>query len=93
MDALVSSALMIRLSLQPSPASETSAFNNIREYPRLQQALGRALAFSYQRFELLAFLNAQPHNILLYRNLLRSHDCLRRMPSDQSESQIRILAN
>src|SRR6266478_1501889 len=27
-----------------------------------------ALAFSYQRFELLALLNAQPHNILLYRN-------------------------
>src|SRR6266536_1366255 len=32
MDALVSRALMIRLSLQPSPASETSAFNNIRAF-------------------------------------------------------------
>src|SRR5438132_11478590 len=30
MDALVSRALMIRLSLQPSPASDASAFNNIR---------------------------------------------------------------
>src|SRR5438445_6128974 len=30
METLVSKALMIRLSLQPSPASETSAFNNIR---------------------------------------------------------------
>src|SRR6266478_3072217 len=30
MDGLVSSALMIRLSLQPSPASDASAFNNIR---------------------------------------------------------------
>src|SRR5216683_3712665 len=30
MEALVSSALMIRLSLQPSPASDASAFNNIR---------------------------------------------------------------
>ena len=32
MDAVVSSASMIRLSLQPSPASETSAFNNIRAF-------------------------------------------------------------
>jgi hypothetical protein len=30
MDALVSKAWMIRLSLQPSPASETSAFNAAR---------------------------------------------------------------
>src|SRR5258708_27284477 len=30
MDGLVSSALTIRLSLQPSPASDASAFNNIR---------------------------------------------------------------
>ncbi len=32
MDGLVSSALMIRLSLQPSPACETSAFNKIRAF-------------------------------------------------------------
>src|ERR1700729_4489446 len=32
MDGLVSSALMIRLSLQPSPACETSAFNKIRVF-------------------------------------------------------------
>src|ERR1700730_5666529 len=32
MDALVSSALIIRLSLHPSPASETSAFNKIRAF-------------------------------------------------------------
>src|SRR5260370_42026127 len=32
MDALVSRALMIRLSLQPSPDSETSAFSNIRAF-------------------------------------------------------------
>src|SRR5713226_2173100 len=31
-DALVSRALMIRLSLQPSPDSETSAFNNMRAF-------------------------------------------------------------
>jgi hypothetical protein len=32
MDTLVPKALMIRLSLHPSPASETSAFNNIRAF-------------------------------------------------------------
>src|SRR5437588_11258242 len=38
-DALVSSALMIRLSLQPSPASDTSAFNNLRAFNRRWAAL------------------------------------------------------
>jgi hypothetical protein len=32
MDALVSKALMIRLSLHPSPASEMSAFNRMRAF-------------------------------------------------------------
>ncbi len=32
MDGLVSSALMIRLSLQPSPDCETLAFNKIRAF-------------------------------------------------------------
>jgi hypothetical protein len=50
------------------------------------QPLGRALSFSDQRFKPFAFLAAQPHNIFLYRNLLRSHDCLRRLRCDQSES-------
>jgi len=39
MEALVSSALMIRLSLQPSPASDTSAFNNIRAFSNRCAAL------------------------------------------------------
>ena len=61
----------------------TPAFTGFRDiglqqYPRLQQPLRRALSFPDQRFKPLAFLAAQPHNILLYRNLLRSHDCLRR---------------
>src|ERR1700726_2230504 len=34
METLVSKALMIRLSLPPSPASETSAFNKIRAFSR-----------------------------------------------------------
>jgi len=32
MDGLVSRARMIRLSLQPAPSSEISAFNNIRAF-------------------------------------------------------------
>ena len=38
----------------------------------------QALALPYQHFKPFALLAAQPHNIFLYRNLLRSHDCLRR---------------
>jgi hypothetical protein len=37
--------------------------------------------------EPFAFLAAQPHNIFLYRNLLRSHDCLHRPTGDESESR------
>ena len=33
------------------------------------------------------FLAAQPHDILLYRNLLGTHDCLRRPRCDGIESQ------
>src|SRR5580692_4679011 len=39
MDGLVSSALIIRLSLQASPAAETSAFNKIRAFSSRWAAL------------------------------------------------------
>jgi hypothetical protein len=39
MDGLSSRASMIRLSLQPSPASETSAFNNIRAFSNRRAGL------------------------------------------------------
>jgi hypothetical protein len=68
MDALVSSALMIRLSLQPSPAYDTSAFNKIRAFSRRWAAL-----LPFRISASLALLNTQPHNVLLYRNLLHSH--------------------
>jgi hypothetical protein len=38
----------------------------------------RALSLEDQRLKLLAFLAAQPHNVLLYLNLLPSLDCLHR---------------
>src|SRR6476620_6119801 len=59
----------------------------LQQYSRLQQPLRRALAFPYQRFKLFALLAAQPNNILLYRNLLGSHDCLHRPRCNEIESQ------
>ena len=76
-------ALIIRLSLQPSPASDTSAFNNIRAFSSRCAALLplRISASSCSRSSPLS------RNILLYRNVLNSHDCLRRIRCDQSESK------
>ena len=61
----------------PVVAPPFAGFRDIglQQYPRLQHPPRRALSFPDQRFKLFAFLAAQPHNILLYRNLLRSHDC------------------
>src|SRR5262249_21282433 len=50
----------------------------LQQDPRLQYPARRALSFPKQRFKPFAFLAAQPHNILLYRNPLTSHDCLPR---------------
>ena len=79
MDALVSRASMIWLSLHPSPASETSAFNKIR-------AVRGVASFPDQRCKPFTFVVAQPYNIFLYENFLRSHDRLRRSRRDESES-------
>ena len=62
METLVSKALIIQLSLQPAPASEISAFNNIRAFGGRRAGLlpaSRIDASSRSRF-----LVAQPHNIL-----------------------------
>ena len=50
----------------------------LQQDARLQQPPRRAFSLADQRFKLLAFLAAQPHNVLLYRNLLPSHDRLHR---------------
>jgi hypothetical protein len=42
--------------------------------------------FSNQRCELHTFAVAQPHNLFLYYNFLRSHDRLRRSGRDETES-------
>jgi hypothetical protein len=75
MDALVSKAAMILLSLHPSPASETSAFNKTRGF---QQPPRRAFALADHHLKRVVFLAAQPRNVLLYRNLLSGHDRLPR---------------
>jgi len=77
---------MIRLSLQPAPASEQSASTIFS--PFSSRCAG--FAFPYQRFKPFAFLAAQPNNILLYRNLLGSHDCLRRRVATESNHKIII---
>jgi hypothetical protein len=70
MDTLVSRALMIRLSLHPSPASETSAFNKIRPFSSRCAGL---FPFRISFFGPLALIGTQPHHISLYRNLLPCH--------------------
>src|SRR6266540_4133906 len=62
----------------PVVAPPFASFRDIglQQDPRLQYPARRALSFPNQGFKPFAFLAAQPHNILLYRNLLRSHDCL-----------------
>src|SRR5664279_3495980 len=64
----------------PAVTPPFTSFRDIglQQYPRLQQLLRWALSFPNQRFQSFAFLAAQPHNIFLYRNLLRRHDYLPR---------------
>src|SRR6267143_5732891 len=64
----------------PVVAPPFASFRDIglQQDPRLQYPARRALSFPNQGFKPFAFLAAQPHNIFLYRNLLRSHDCLPR---------------
>src|SRR5467141_72153 len=73
----------------PAVAPTCTGFRDIglQYYSRLQQPLRRALAFAYPRFTPFAFLAAQPHDILLYRNLLGPPHFLRRPRCDGIESQ------
>ena len=73
----MSKAWMIQLSLQPSPASETSAFNRMRAFN--SRFAGLFPLPADQRFQMLAFPRAQPRHIyFLYRNVLSRHARLRR---------------
>src|SRR5207245_6797829 len=78
----------------PVVAPPFASFRDIglQQDPRLQYPARRALSFPNQRFKPFSFLAAQPHNILLYRNLLRSHDCLPRQ-SLATKANHQILSN
>src|SRR5262249_15567201 len=78
----------------PVVAPPFASFRDIglQQDPRLQHPARRALSFPNQCFKPFAFLAAQPHNILLYRNLLRSHDCLPRQ-SLATKANHQILSN
>src|SRR5271157_4004381 len=65
-------------NLAVTPSIPTFRDIGLEQYPRLQQPLRGALPFPNQRFKPFAFLATQPHHIFLYRNLLCSHDRLRR---------------
>src|SRR4029453_7567118 len=58
----------------------------------LQQPPCRAFALPDQRLKLSALFGAQPHNVLLYRNLLPSHDRLPRQ-CRRGQANQQILSN
>ena len=68
---LVSSAAAIALSLQPSPASDTSLFRRMRALVSNCAGLSPART---RAFEPLALLGAQPHHIPLDRDLFARHE-------------------
>src|SRR5271169_5479769 len=68
---LVSSAAAMALSLHPSPASDTSAFNKMRA---LVTICAGVLARANHGFEPIALLGAQLHHVLLDRNILLGHE-------------------
>jgi len=86
---LVSSAAAIRLSLQPSPASDTSAFSRMR----LRQQLGGTLAFADQRVEPIAFLHVEPDHVFLDGDLFPGHESPPSLPCCDRDSEIPVMIN
>src|SRR2546428_2047174 len=81
---LVSSAAAIRLSLQPSPASDMS---------RLRQQLGGTLAFANQLVESIAFLRVEPDHVFLDGNLFPGHESPPSLPCRARDSEIPVMIN
>jgi hypothetical protein len=84
---LVSSAAAI--ALQPSPASDTSAF---KKDASLRQQLGGTLAFAGQLIEPIAFLPGEPDHVFLDRNLFPGHESPPSLPCDR-DSEVPIIFN
>jgi hypothetical protein len=87
---LVSSAAAIRLSLQPSPASYTSAF---KENARLPQQLRGTLTFADQFIEFGTFLRGQPHYVLLDGDLFPGHESPPSLACGDRDSEIAVIFN
>jgi hypothetical protein len=73
---------MILLSLHPSPASDTSAFNKMRAF----KSRCAGLFPSESKHPTAALFSAQPHHISLHNLLAPRHSPLRRSNHDRSES-------
>jgi len=87
---LVSSAAAIRLSLQPSPSSDMSAFSR---NAGLRQQLGGTLAFADQLVESGVFFPAQPHYVLLDGNLFPDHESPPSLPCGDRDSEVAVIFN
>src|ERR1700730_10885145 len=87
---LVSSAAAIRLSLQPSPSSDTSAFSRMRSF--VQQLRG-TLALGDQLVELGVFFRAQPYYVLLDGNFFPDHESPPSLPCSDRDSEVAVIFN
>ena len=72
---LVSSAAAIRLSLQPSPASDTSAFKRMRAFV---SNWAERLPLRINSSSSIAFLRVEPDHVFLDGNLFPGHESLHR---------------
>ncbi len=87
---LVSNAAAIRLSLQPSPASDMSAF---QQDARLRRLVGGTLAFADQLVEPIAFLRVEPDHVFLDGNLFPGHESPPSLPCRDRSSEIPVMIN
>ena len=87
---LVSSAAAIRLSLEPSPASDTSAFKRMRAFV---SDWAETLAFANQLVESIAFLRVEPDHVFLDGNLFPGHESPPSLPCRDRDSEIPVMIN
>ena len=87
---LVSSAAAIRLSLQPSPASDMSAFNRMRAFV---SSWAERLPLQNQLVESIAFLRVEPDHVFLDGNLFPGHESPPSLPCRDRDSEIPVMIN
>ena len=74
----------MRLSLQPSPASETSAFSRIRAFI---SDWAERLPLRINSLSLIVFLRVEPDHVFLDGNLFPGHNHLHRCLAATTEIQ------